>query len=288
MGVIRWAWASLIANIVIVLTGGLVRLTGSGLGCPTWPRCTPTSFVPHRALGIHGAIEFGNRMLTYVLVAVAVGTLVAVWRSTDHRRSRRLALLLAAGIPLQGVLGGITVLTHLNPWIVSLHMVVSMGLIGGAVLLIRRVSEAPVILVSRATRAGILLTFVAAILAIYLGTILTGSGPHAGDASAPRNGLDPMMLTEAHSWAVVALVLLTLWSAVALRRTPARRWALLLLAVEAVQACVGIVQYTHGLPIHVVAEHLLGAALVMTTATNLLVRTRPTLTLRPGIRTEFS
>ena len=78
--VVRWAWASVVANTLIVLTGGLVRLTGSGLGCPTWPRCTDESFVPHRALGVHGVIEFGNRMFTYVLVAVAIGTLVAVWR----------------------------------------------------------------------------------------------------------------------------------------------------------------------------------------------------------------
>ena len=84
----RWAWASVVANTLIVLTGGLVRLTGSGLGCPTWPRCTDESFVPHRALGVHGVIEFGNRMLTYVLVAVAVATLIAVWRwaGSDARR----------------------------------------------------------------------------------------------------------------------------------------------------------------------------------------------------------
>ena len=90
----RWAWASVVANTLIVLTGGLVRLTGSGLGCPTWPRCTDESFVPHRALGVHGVIEFGNRMLTYVLVAVVVGTFIAVWRwAGSTRELRRLAVV---------------------------------------------------------------------------------------------------------------------------------------------------------------------------------------------------
>ena len=106
----RWAWASVVANTLIVLTGGLVRLTGSGLGCPTWPRCTAESFVPHRELGMHGVIEFGNRMFTYVLVAVAVGTLIAVWRwSGTSTTARRIAVVLALGIPFQGVIGGITV-----------------------------------------------------------------------------------------------------------------------------------------------------------------------------------
>src|SRR4029450_2064812 len=144
LSVERWAWAAVVANIVIVLTGGLVRLTGSGLGCPTWPRCTDDSFVPHRALGTHGVIEFGNRMLTYVLIAVVVATFVAVWRwAGSTTELRRLALLIALGVPFQGVIGGITVLTDLNPWIVSLHLLLSMLLVAASILLVVRVRGRP-------------------------------------------------------------------------------------------------------------------------------------------------
>ena len=120
--------ASLVANIGIVVTGGLVRLTGSGLGCPTWPRCTDESFVAHPALGIHGAIEFGNRLLTFVLIIIAVLTFVSAALYRDPNRSARdgrrrdlfwLAGGLALGIPAQAIIGGITVLTDLNPYMVA-------------------------------------------------------------------------------------------------------------------------------------------------------------------------
>jgi cytochrome c oxidase assembly protein subunit 15 len=110
------AWATLLANIVLVVTGGAVRLTGSGLGCPTWPRCTSSSFTPHGALDVHAAIEFGNRLLTFVLVAIAVATFISAW-SSSRRDIRVLAFALALGIPAQAVIGGITVLTDLNPWV---------------------------------------------------------------------------------------------------------------------------------------------------------------------------
>jgi cytochrome c oxidase assembly protein subunit 15 len=128
------AIASLVTNIAIVVTGGVVRLTASGLGCPTWPRCTETSFVPHGELGIHGAIEFGNRMVTFLLAAVAIATFVAAWRY-GRRSLTRLALLLALGVPAQDLVGGVTVLTDLNPWIVAFHLLVSMAMIGVAVVL---------------------------------------------------------------------------------------------------------------------------------------------------------
>jgi cytochrome c oxidase assembly protein subunit 15 len=115
------AWASLAVNILIVVTGGVVRLTGSGLGCPTWPRCTTGSFTPHGAMGIHAAIEFGNRMVTFLIAAVAIATLVVAWRS-GRRSLRRIATVLALGVPAQAVLGGITVRTGHNPWTVSLHL----------------------------------------------------------------------------------------------------------------------------------------------------------------------
>ena len=135
------AWATLVANIVLVVTGGAVRLTGSGLGCPTWPRCTDEAFRPHGELEFHSAIEFGNRMLTFVLVAIAVATFVVAWR-TRRRDLRRMALVLALGIPAQAVIGGITVLTDLNPWVVSLHLLCSLAMIGAAVRLLLSV-DAP-------------------------------------------------------------------------------------------------------------------------------------------------
>jgi cytochrome c oxidase assembly protein subunit 15 len=274
MGVIRWAWASLVANVTIVLTGGLVRLTDSGLGCPEWPRCTPESFVPHRALGVHGAIEFGNRLLTYVLVAVAIGTLVAVWRSAEHRSERPLAALLAAGIPAQAVIGGITVLTDLNPWIVSLHLVVSMALIAGSVVLIHRVRRSPADDVDHWAQLMVLNTFTVAMIVVYLGTMVTGSGPHSGDAMASRNGLNAMTMSHVHAISAYTLVACTLFCALALRGPASRPAALALLAVELVQAGIGIAQYNLGLPISLVAAHLVGAAVLMAAATNLLLRVR--------------
>ena len=183
-----------------------MRLTGSGLGCPTWPRCTDESFVPHRALGMHGVIEFGNRMFTYVLVAVAVGTLIAVWRwAGSSPAARRLAVVLALGIPFQGVIGGITVLTDLNPWIVSLHLLLSMVLIGGSVLLVVLVRGAGGTPVPARSVALTRLTFAALIVVVYLGTVVTGSGPHAGDADSPRNGLDPHVMSHVHASSVYVL-----------------------------------------------------------------------------------
>jgi cytochrome c oxidase assembly protein subunit 15 len=268
----RWAWASVVANTLIVLTGGLVRLTGSGLGCPTWPRCTEESFVPHRALGVHGAIEFGNRMLTYVLVAVAVGTLIAVWRWTGSARTaRRLAVVLALGIPFQGVIGGLTVLTNLNPWIVSLHLLLSMALIGGSVLLVVLVRDQP--RSHLPTRSVVLtrLTFAALVVVVYLGTVVTGSGPHAGDADSPRNGLDPHVMSHVHAGSVYVLVTMTLATVVTLRGMSVLRHALVLLGVELLQGTIGFVQYFTDLPVALVAAHLVGAAILVAAGTRLML-----------------
>lgn len=274
----RWAWASLVANTVIILTGGLVRLTASGLGCPTWPRCTDESFVPHRALGLHGLIEFGNRLLTYVLIAIAIGTVVAVWRWSEGRGLRRLAVVLAVGIPFQGVIGGITVLTDLNPWIVALHLVLSLFLVAGSTWLLLRVrgdvaDDVPVL-----ARRLVLATYATLWIVVYLGTVVTGSGPHAGDVDAPRNGLDPRLWSHVHAWGVYGLVALTLATVVVLRRVGtsplAVRAAMLLLVAELAQGVIGFVQYFTDLPIALVAVHLVGAAVLVSVGTRLVVLTR--------------
>ena len=275
----RWAIATLVANIGIVVTGGLVRLTGSGLGCPTWPRCTDESFVAHPELGMYGAIEFGNRLLTFVLIVIAVLTFVSavLFRDPDRRdrdgRRRDLFWLtggLALGIPAQGVVGGITVLTDLNPYLVGLHLLLSMVLISLAVWLVRLTRGLVPRPVSPAQVALPRLTLAALWVVVAVGTVLTGSGPHAGDAAVPRNGLDPVVLTNVHSAAVFVAVTGTVVCALWLRS----RAALLLLAVEGVQAGIGVSQYYLGLPIGLVLLHLLGAALAIAAGTNLMLSFR--------------
>lgn len=276
----RLAVATLVTNILIVVTGGVVRLTGSGLGCPTWPRCTDESFVPHGALGIHGAIEFGNRMVTFLLAAVAIATFVAAWR-LGRPPILRLAFVLGLGVPAQAVVGGITVLTDLNPWIVAFHLLVSLAMIGLSVVLLRRLREGdgPALLTVPAASAWLVrVTFVVGWVVLYVGTVVTGSGPHAGDVKAPRNGLDPESLSQLHTDVVFLLVGLTIGSLFALRSAgaPARavRAASTLLAIELAQGTVGFVQYFTDLPVVLVGLHLLGAALVSAALAWLLVGIR--------------
>jgi heme a synthase len=266
-----WAIVSLVMNIVIVVTGGLVRLTGSGLGCPTWPRCTEDSYVSHPELGIHGAIEFGNRLFTLVLVIAAALTFISAMLHRESGRPRSdlrwLAAGLALGIPLQGVIGGITVLTQLNPYVVSLHLLLSMVLIALAVWLVRKTWHIAPAHASGPSVAATRVTFVLMWLAIWLGTMVTGSGPHAGDADAPRNGLDAMLLTRLHTSVVYATVAASVVCFLLLRS----RAVLLLLLVEIVQAGIGVAQYQLGLPIWLVALHLLGASLAIAATTNLML-----------------
>jgi heme a synthase len=275
---VGWAWASIVANIGIVVTGGVVRLTGSGLGCPTWPRCTEESFTPHGAYDVHSAIEFGNRMLTYVLVAIAVGTFVAAWQS-GRRDLRRIALVIALGIPAQAVIGGITVLTDLNPWIVSLHLLCSMAIIGFAVLLLQRVHHpAPVTSPHGPLQWLAWATFAAAWAVLYVGTVVTGAGPHAGDADAPRNGLDPLQWSQVHADLVFLFIGLTvglLLACLALRLPRTTVLAVVVLVVvELAQGLIGFVQYFTDLPIVLVGFHMLGAAIISATVTWALLQVR--------------
>lgn len=277
----RWAVAALVMNVVIVVTGGLVRLTASGLGCPTWPRCSETSFVSHPELGVHGAIEFGNRLLTFVLIAVVALTWVTALRLRDaarlevrggrRRDLRWLAGGLLLGIPAQIVIGGISVLTHLNPWVVGLHLVVSMALVGLAVGLLRAAWPAHPVLVGRGPAVVFArLAFAGMVAAVWLGTVVTGSGPHAGDLDAVRNGLDGGLLTHLHAAAVYLTVAFTLATLVVCRTRP----VVLLLVVEVLQAVIGITQYRLGVPVPLVALHLLGASLSIAAATNMLLAVR--------------
>jgi heme a synthase len=294
----RLALASVVANSAIVVTGGAVRLTASGLGCPTWPRCTEDSYTPTAEYAVHGVIEFGNRLLTFVLGAVVLAVLVAVWRQRPVRPGMRpLALLGFLGIPAQAVLGGITVLTGLNPWTVMGHFLLSMVLIGLAVVLHHRAGEGdlpprPLVppLMRRLTQGLLVVTA----LTLALGTLVTGSGPHSGDPAAGRTGLDPAMVSQLHADSVMLLVGLTIALYVALRavRADARlvRAVGVLLVVELAQGLIGYVQYFTGLPVVLVGLHLLGACLVLIAAVRVVLATRDRgpVGARPPERTEVA
>lgn len=277
-GLVPLAVANLVSNIAIVLTGGVVRLTGSGLGCPTWPRCTDESYVPHGSLGIHGAIEFGNRLLTFALAAVALLTFLAAWRAR-RRRPAKVAFVIGLGIPAQAIIGGVTVLTDLNPWIVAFHLLVSLAIIALCVRLLDLLRHpdagtdqpphAPVV------RRAVLGLFAVGWVALYLGTVVTGSGPHAGDAEAPRTGLDPQVFSHVHAASVYALVALTVVALVLARRSGdalLTKAVTVLLVVELAQGTVGFVQYFTGLPEVLVAIHLVGAAVTSACLAWVLVR----------------
>jgi cytochrome c oxidase assembly protein subunit 15 len=271
------ALASVIANVVIVITGGAVRLTNSGLGCPTWPRCSGGSLVPTRQLGIHSAIEFSNRSLTFVLTVVVVATLVIAWR---QRTEQRLALVAFLGIPAQAVLGGIVVLTDLNPWLVAAHFLLSMSLIAVTLLLFLRVRGVGSVSVAPGTvgLARGLTAVAAAVLAI--GTVVTGSGPHAGDlddnGTLHRIGLSPSGVAQLHADAVMVLIGLTIGLLALLYATRAdvvaRRTAVWLLGVELAQGVIGYTQYFLHVPALLVGFHMFGACLVWIAVLVTLVR----------------
>lgn len=267
------AIANLVGNIGIVVTGGAVRLTGSGLGCPTWPKCTESSYVAHGELGLNGVIEFGNRLLTFVLVAIAIACFVAALlvkradRAAGHPVDGRplvLATIVAFAVPLQAVIGGITVLTNLNPYVVALHLLASMAMIGLCVVLLD-VLRGPVReAASGRQRLLGLLVLVEGWIVLWLGTAVTGSGPHSGDGGAARNELDPESISRLHGiavWVLVALTLVALVLARRERRPLLFRAAIILLGVELLQGVIGYLQYYHGLPALLVGLHMLGAAL---------------------------
>ena len=251
----------------IVLTGAAVRITGSGLGCPTWPECTYGSYVPvaGQAEGaFHAWIEFGNRLLTFLLLFAAVAVVIYAIKKSRRDLLWR-ALLQVLGIFGQGIIGGITVLTDLNPLAVASHFILSIFLIAGAVSIVAR-GRSPIISIRPTetkvkilAHVQVLLTFIV----IVIGTLVTGSGPHAGDLDAPRLKLDEGAITWLHADAVIALLGVSLALLVLSEISPeTKRRVKIFFAVTLAQGLVGYAQYVLGLPELLVIVHVLGSTLV--------------------------
>ena len=273
----RLAAASVVVNIGIVVTGGAVRLTKSGLGCPTWPRCSSGQLVPNEKLGIHGAIEFSNRLLTFVVGITLALTLAVAWR---QRRHVGLAALALAGIPAQAILGGIVVRTDLNPWLVALHFLLSAAIIAVTFLLWWRSGDRATVAAPLAARWLVEGLVAVAALVLVAGTIVTGAGPHAGDVqdgNVRRIDLSIAGLAQLHADLVMALIGLSagvLALAYALRSAPLQRAALVLLGLELAQGVIGYTQYFLHVPPLLVGFHMLGACLVWLAALQVLLTVR--------------
>lgn len=256
----------LFAQAAIVVTGGAVRLTGSGLGCPTWPECTPGSYTPKPYQveeQVKVWIEFGNRLLTFVLVLAAITVLVSVLAS-GKKYLRGLALGQVLGILGQGILGGITVLTGLHPATVAAHFLLSIILIAGATSLraqrfvsLEKQDAAP--LVKKIATAHIAVSF----LVLFLGTLVTGSGPHAGDATAPRLPFDLRTMAWLHADSVIALFGITFGLFVVQGVSAHTKKRLkIFVAIALSQGLIGYVQWYLDLPELIVGLHLVGSTLV--------------------------
>ncbi|MEU3735593.1 MULTISPECIES: COX15/CtaA family protein [unclassified Streptomyces] len=267
----RAALISLAMTVCIVVTGGAVRLTGSGLGCPTWPKCTDESLTATHEMGFHGFIEFGNRMLTYVLCAAVGWAIITARSQKPMRRSlTRLGWIQFWLVMGNAVLGGIVVLVGLNPWTVAAHFLLSTALIAVAVTMWQRTREGdsearP--LVGKAVAQLVWFLVAASVLLIAVGTVVTGSGPHAGDSSeVPRMGFDWETVSKLHAvlaWIVVTLTF-ALWfvlKAVDAPKGPLHRTRDLFLILLA-QGAIGYVQYFTDLPEVLVGLHMFGSCVV--------------------------
>lgn len=270
-----FAWLSFVAEVLIIATGGAVRLTGSGLGCPTWPTCTPDSIVATPEMGIHGVIEFGNRTLTGLVGILALIVVILVWRMRHERRDLFiLAGIVLCGVVAQAVIGGVTVLTGLNPFIVGFHYVASVLMVSVCAAFLYRLDRTPGPRERAVPSWYAALTHVGTLflaLTISFGILTTGAGPHSGDADAGRNGFNAEALEHVHAWpsyvllAVTLVLVATAWA----RDLPTRFWVTVLLGLELVQIAVGLYQARNGLPelavgVHMVLAALLGAAMTLT------------------------
>lgn len=283
---LRWGTtAALVVSILIIVTGGVVRVTGSGLGCPTWPVCEAGSLTTTPALGIHGAIEFGNRMLTTVLVlAVGWAIVAARLQPVRQRPLTRLAWSQFWLVVVNAVAGGITVLVKLNPYVVALHFLLAFALLTTTTLTWHRArqSAAATAVGPGAGAIAWVLTAVVAVL-VVLGTVVTGAGPHSGDsAEVHRIAVSWTLVTAIHGASAVLAIVLAVVLLVRLRAAGAptglaQRRVALLIGVLLAQAVVGVVQALTGVPGGLVVVHLLGASLVWVGVLRVVLDTHPAL-----------
>lgn len=289
----RAALAPLVMSVVIVVTGGAVRLTGSGLGCPTWPKCTDDSLTTTSEMGFHGIIEFGNRMLTYVLCAAVGWAIIAARSQKPYRRSLTLLGWAQFWVVMSNaVLGGVVVLVGLNPYTVAAHFVATTALLTLATVMWQRTREgdtAPRPLVGKSVQQLVWVMVVVSALLVVVGTVVTGAGPHAGDSSdVPRMPVDWETISKAHAvlaWIVVTLTF-ALWfvlKAVDAPKGPLARTRDLFLVLLA-QGVIGYVQYFTDLPEVLVGLHMFGSCLVWIAVLRglLALRERPEETV-PGL-----
>jgi len=289
---LRWGTtAALVVSILIVLGGGVVRVTGSGLGCPTWPSCDGSSLTTTPELGIHGLIEFGNRSLTGLLI-VAVGWAIVAARlqRPRNRAITRLAWSQFWLVVANALAGGVSVLAKLNPWVVALHFLLAIGLLATTTLTWHRAREKPVAgpLPGRLPSALSWALLACTVVLIVVGTLVTGSGPHSGDsADVPRMGFVWEDVTVVHAVLGTATLLIAIALWFSLRGTGqaalARRRVLFFLAITVLQGAVGVVQALNSLPALLVAIHLVGSALVWVGAIRVVLDVNPR--LFPGVQT---
>ncbi|WP_040348124.1 COX15/CtaA family protein [Brevibacterium mcbrellneri] len=263
----------LLLQALIVFTGAAVRLTGSGLGCPNWPMCTDSSLTNTPEMGIHGFIEFGNRVLGVVLGLYSLFVVIALWSLRSTRSDLfRMAVLLFAVVPFQAILGGVTVRTQLNPWIVAAHFIPSALAVALSAYMVKRTRDtganprpiASRTLVTVAWAVGILCAIVVA-----MGVLVTGAGPHAGDEISARNGLNTLLMSRLHAIPVWLMTAGTIYGLVLARKeklASATRAFTFLLIVEVAQGIIGYTQFFTGLPVPLVMAHIAGLCLVITAA----------------------
>lgn len=268
--------ALLVLQAGLVVTGGAVRLTGSGLGCPTWPECTKGSIKPvvdQAESQLHAWIEFGNRLIAWLILFLALAALVYIIKKlknrNDFKRLRLLAILQILGFLGQVVLGGITVLTKLNPISVSAHFVLTLPLIAGALALRHRILDRPVLQLQPMTRTVTKVVTALSFVVLLLGVVVTGTGPHAGDADAKRYPFDFQAVSILHADSVIALICLAIALYLVVQVSESAevkklfgRMILIFLAICLAQGAIGYLQYLTGLPELLVGAHLLGATLV--------------------------
>ncbi|MGN9840507.1 COX15/CtaA family protein [Nonomuraea sp. H19] len=280
-----WALASVVANAGIAVTGAGVRVTGSGLGCPTWPKCTPDSFIPvaHPEVSmLNMLVEFGNRLLTFLVLAVGAACVIAALRLAPRRPALvRLALLQPAGVLAQALWGGLVVSTMLNPFTVGMHFLISMGLIAACWMLYARAGEGdgPARRVTHRDIRRLGYVLLAAVFALLVaGVVVSGTGPHSGDVMASRFDLDIEAVARLHADIVYIVVGLTFSLMFALHVSNstrgARRAVAALFTVELLQGVIGYTQYFLAVPAALVLLHVLGSTVVWIAALRVVTSLR--------------